>query len=61
MSMTKIEARRFIREHFATYIEQADCAFTENIDMVINDVWSDECARLAQRLRRLSKKQEPKP
>lgn len=49
----KREARQWIREHWADLIAYSDMGGVADLDnRNLDDVWSDECAKIAQRLRR---------
>lgn len=48
---TKREARRWIRQHWAYIINNADMGGVADLDnQYLNDVWSDECKKISHRL-----------
>lgn len=60
MSISKQEARRIIRDHFASYIDQSDNQIDfglpdEDVE-VITDVWRDEAHNIAKLLWRTGSK-----
>jgi hypothetical protein len=45
------EARKWVREHWAALIRAADMGAVADLESdMIDDVWSDECQRIAERL-----------
>lgn len=60
MKLTRREARRYVREHWATLIEQADLQFTAPEG--VEEIWGDECEKTATRIRgRAALEQETRP
>jgi len=51
--MTKTEARKWVREHFAYYIEASDPPddAAEEGNELIGEVWGDECRKIARKIR----------
>jgi hypothetical protein len=56
-TMTKAEARAWVRDHFAEFIEQADLQMDHPEE--VEAVWGDECTKIAERLRRQNRKAQP--
>lgn len=48
--MTKVQARRWIREHFAEFIKHSDCQM--DCPAEVYEIWGDETQKIAARLRR---------
>lgn len=47
--MTRNEAKRWIREHWSTFIRLADCQM-ENAPPLVFAMWSQECQRIAMQI-----------
>lgn len=49
---TKREARKWVREHFASYIENADMGLDgDEVNELICEVFDDESQKIANRIR----------
>ena len=49
---TKREARKWVREHFASYIENADMGLDgDEVNELICEVFTDESQKIANRIR----------